>query len=143
MRIPLCEFHSLDDLFNFGRYKGLSLADVLDLNPSYVCWCVKHCTGVVIRLFEEVINQIQVAYPSFQMDALFESKRIDNLSRSSYIELDNLEEECDWWDSDNEWFESYTYERHRGSWAQDVEGFSDNDIDIIFEGDPTAYWNID
>lgn len=31
----------------------------------------------------------------------------------------------------------------QGSWAQDVEGYSDDDIDTIFDGDPLAYWNID
>ena len=32
---------------------------------------------------------------------------------------------------------------YAGSWAQDVEGYSDDDIDTIFDGDPSAYWNID
>ena len=36
-----------------------------------------------------------------------------------------------------------TYERYNGSYAQDVEGWSDQDIDDVFEGDPEAYWNID
>lgn len=36
-----------------------------------------------------------------------------------------------------------TYERYNGSYAQDVEGWSDQDIDTVFEGDPEAYWNID
>ena len=30
-----------------------------------------------------------------------------------------------------------------GSYAQDVEGWSDDDIDEVFDGDPDAYWNID
>lgn len=36
-----------------------------------------------------------------------------------------------------------TYERYNGSYAQDVEGYSDDDIDTSFDGDPDAYWNID
>jgi hypoxanthine-guanine phosphoribosyltransferase len=36
-----------------------------------------------------------------------------------------------------------TYERYNGSYAQDVEGWSDQDIDEVFDGDPDAYWNID
>jgi len=39
--------------------------------------------------------------------------------------------------------ETPTYGRYAGSWAQDVEGYSDDDIDTIFDGDPSAYWNID
>ena len=35
------------------------------------------------------------------------------------------------------------YGRYRGSYAQDEMGYSDDDIDTIFDGDPSAYWNID
>ena len=35
------------------------------------------------------------------------------------------------------------YGRYRGSYAQDELGYSDDDIDTIFDGDPSAYWNID
>ena len=45
---------------------------------------------------------------------------------------------------DNDYFErEETYERYNGSYAQDVEGWSDQDIDDVFDGDPEAYWNID
>lgn len=40
-------------------------------------------------------------------------------------------------------YESQTYERYGGSYAQDEMGYSDDDIDTIFDGDPLAYWNID
>lgn len=33
--------------------------------------------------------------------------------------------------------------RYAGSYAQDIMGYTDDDIDIIFDGDPEAYWNID
>ena len=39
--------------------------------------------------------------------------------------------------------EERTYERYNGSYAQDVEGWSDQDIDAVFDGDPEADWNID
>ena len=39
--------------------------------------------------------------------------------------------------------ESHSYSRYSGSYAQDVMGYSDEDIDTIFEGDSSAYWNID
>lgn len=51
----------------------------------------------------------------------------------------------DEWDSseDYSYEEERTYERYNGSYAQDVEGWSDQDIDDVFDGDPDAYWNID
>lgn len=39
--------------------------------------------------------------------------------------------------------EKPTYDRYNGSYAQDEMGYSDDDIDTIFDGDPDAYWNID
>lgn len=46
-------------------------------------------------------------------------------------------------DEDDYYEEEKTYERYNGSYAQDVEGWSDQDIDDVFDGDPEAYWNID
>lgn len=40
-------------------------------------------------------------------------------------------------------YEESTYEKYGGSYAQDEMGYSDDDIDTIFDGDPMAYWNID
>ena len=34
-------------------------------------------------------------------------------------------------------------DEYAGTYAHDVEGYSDDDIDTIFDGDPDAYWNID
>ena len=44
--------------------------------------------------------------------------------------------------------EEYYYEEERtynynGSYAQDVEGWSNQDIDDVFDGDSDTYWNID
>ena len=39
------------------------------------------------------------------------------------------------------WYEDYEDE-YAGTYAHDVAGFSDEDIDSIFDGEPDAYWNI-
>ena len=39
--------------------------------------------------------------------------------------------------------ESDSYGEYSGSYAQDVEGWSDEMINDVFEGDPDLYWNID
>lgn len=46
-------------------------------------------------------------------------------------------------DNDDDDYGSVHYGRYKGSYAQDVEGYSDDDIDSIFDGEPDAYWNID
>lgn len=143
MSKPKCEFESIENQFNFGRYKGLSLADVLDINPSYIDWCVKYCTGVIFKLSDTVIEEIKIAYPNFIMDAFFDSRRIGSLSQEDYDDYDG-QNDYDSVDDDSLCnYDSPTYDRYSGSWAQDVEGYSDDDIDTIFDGDPSAYWNID
>lgn len=42
-----------------------------------------------------------------------------------------------------DYYEEEHYGRYRGSYAQDVEGWSDDLIDDVFCGEPEAYWNID
>ena len=44
-------------------------------------------------------------------------------------------------DSDN--YEIRTYEDHNDSYAQEYGGYSDQEINNIFDGDPDFYWNID
>jgi hypothetical protein len=43
----------------------------------------------------------------------------------------------------NDFEENNTFENYKGSYAQEIEGYSDQDIDDIFDGDPDMYWNID
>lgn len=62
-------------------------------------------------------------------------------SHSTYYEpeYDNNDgyEYCDGYDNEE------TYDCYHGSYVQDVEDWSDQDIDDVFDGDPEAYWNID
>lgn len=76
-----CEFDSIEDTFNFGRYNGLSLADVLDFDIQYFDWCVKFCTGVEILVHDSVMEQIRAAYPNFVIDNVFEENRKLHLYR--------------------------------------------------------------
>lgn len=64
---------------------------------------------------------------------------VKSISEKSYNTKDDKnEEDCYSWPE-----EKPSYGRYAGSWAQDEEGYSDDDIDTIFDGDPDAYWNID
>lgn len=140
----VCEFETIEDKFNFGKYRDLTLADVLDINPSYVEWCINKCDGVDILLNYSAISQIKTAYPEIPITNQFENlcqQRIDN-----YWEAYN--EECDQFNAAQEFkckcnYQEDNFGRYAGSYAQDEMGYSDDDIDTIFDGDPSAYWNID
>lgn len=45
--------------------------------------------------------------------------------------------------NDSNYYDEPHYDKYAGTYAQDVAGFSDEEIDIIFDGEPDAYWNID
>lgn len=66
------------------------------------------------------------------------------LEENEYFQCDNYEivdEIID--DYDNVYFSDETYGQYRGTYAQDVEGLSDDFINDVLEGEPLAYWNID
>lgn len=75
-----------------------------------------------------------------------EERGIWNKSSSVYRaifdddECDEYEENYDAYTYDSD---EPTYDRYNGSYAQDEMGYSDDDIDTIFDGDPSACWNID
>lgn len=140
MKKPVCQFETIEDHFNFGRYNGLTLADVLEINPSYIEWCVKKCDGVYFLIENNAITQIKIAYPEFPLSEEFINKcqqRIDDY-------YDDYNEMCDKFNSAQEdnYYEN-SYGRYAGSYVQDEMGYSDDNIDTIFDGAPDAYWNID
>ena len=55
----------------------------------------------------------------------------------------HYDDERDWGSSPYYDDEPRTYDCYNGSYAQDVEGWSDQMIDDVLDGDPDAYWNID
>lgn len=51
------------------------------------------------------------------------------------------DDDCEGYDDDE--YAAEHYEEFAGTYAQDVAGFSDEDIYDVFDGQPDAYWNID
>lgn len=135
----IVEFTSLESRFTFGRHKGLNLADVMDLDPQYLNWCITHIDEFLLH--DDALEQIQIAYPEFHITPEFERCRQENYAAyySEPEDTDSSSYEPDWCCEREE----PTYERYCGTYAQDVAGYSDDDIDTIFDGEPDAYWNID
>ena len=61
------------------------------------------------------------------------------------VEIDD----CNSYDEQEDYYDEYDdseerhYEEFAGTYAQEVAGYSDEDIYDIFDGNPEAYWNID
>lgn len=73
-----------------------------------------------------------------------EEKGTWDKNSSTYRDIydDNEYNDDDDYDDYSHDYEEPTYDRYNGSYAQDEMGYSDDDIDTIFDGDPEAYWNI-
>ncbi len=103
------------------------------------------------------ISQLLIDYIEHYEDSKIKSHPIDyeedrgvwtdgmSIMADIYPDVSDMEdygynEYCDdtYYDDDGS-----TYGRYAGSYAQDEMGYSDEDIDIIFDGEPDAYWNID
>lgn len=89
---------------------------------------------------EEIVEYAQIDY----------NKELGNWKDSmEIISTDNDDEYYDEEYEDDSYYNRSDYEnrptygRYSGSYAQDEMGYSDDDIDTIFDGDPDAYWNID
>ena len=127
-------FEDIGSEFQFGKYVGLPLYYVIEENPSYIYWCVNNINDFAISPI--TLKQIRELFPLFIITLNF-SRHVSTLDE--YLEDYDDEYDKEWHPSE----EKPTYERYGGSYAQDVMGYSDDDIDTIFDGDPLAYWNID
>ena len=113
--------------------------DVLLNDPTYIYWCANNIMEFGIHT--DVIKQIREIDPSIILPVILERVIYD---------WDEEDEEEDYYEDyydepyeNNSYMDEPTYERYNGSYAQDEMGYSDDEIDIIFDGDPSAYWNID
>ena len=131
----------LDDKFHFGKFTGCTFAEVVEYNPEYISWVLENVSGSMCVFGDSVIEELRLIFPHFEISPSFEAMRNQRIA-----EFENLEDE-DYEEFDNRSFyddcESPTYGRYAGSYAKDEMGYSDDDIDTIFDGDPDAYWNID
>lgn len=128
-------FEALYDTFKFGEYKTLSLEEVLILHPDYLNWCISNISD--FQISQDVLDEIKCFFPNYIIPLSIKDHIIKE-DKSNYDWVADLyESECQY-----NYLEQH-YDRYQGSWAQDIEGYSDEDIDTIFDGDPNAYWNID
>lgn len=138
-------FYHLSDVFKFGAYKGLTLSDVIDTETNYIYWCLKNIREFILT--DSVMEEIHRIYPGKYDSLQFEKQRLANIEycHITYSEaFENEGTEYNEYFNDDSWeIEQPTYGRYAGSYAQDEMGYSDDDIDTIFDGDPFAYWNID
>ena len=132
------KIYNCTDTISFGKFAGRTIESVWMEDPSYIKWCLANLEH--FKLSSEAESALQEIKPY-------------DLSEVSKSIIDTEEEPVsDPYDynydvRDDEWQEDdgreRSFGRYAGSYAQDVEGWSDEDIDDVFDGDPDNYWNID
>lgn len=131
------KFYNLDTEFTFGKYEGKTVREILEIQPAYLDWCAINLDHFYIS--EEVIEEIKVSYSDFKISEEGVNKLNEKYEQWEG-EQEDYEEEYDDYDDYNE---RESYGKYAGSYAQDVEGLSDDFIDDVLDGEPDAYWNID
>ncbi len=128
------KFYDLNSVFMFGKNKGKTLREVLDHQASYINWCAINVDFFYIA--ELTIEDIKKVKPNFYLTKEAIQKLADKFNKYKQKIIQEIESDIDI-DS------GLTFEKYNGSYAQDVEGWSDQDIDEVFGRDPLMYWNID
>lgn len=131
-------FNSIYDPFLFGKYYYRTLFEILCEDKSYFYWCINNLPNFFIS--HEALQQIRDIFPKIIIPFSFVGHVTDNPWSYNDDEVYNPDNNHD---EQYDYNESETFDRYNGSWAQDEMGYSDDDIDTIFDGDPSAYWNID
>ena len=117
----------------------------MTFNPDYVDWVVKNVNGRICIIEDSAIQEMKLIFPNLIITEEFERYRMMRIYEYEGVINDDYDDGYDdeYDDSYNSFSEKPTYGRYAGTYAQDEIGYSDDDIDTIFDGDPSAYWNID
>lgn len=130
--------------YSFADLLYIALGQSPEVRESV--WRVNGEVSQFICDYEQVVKSNERNICSKPLDESEEVGTWDDNS-STYRDIYDGEDNDEYEDGD---FDNYsseqeepTYDRYNGSYAQDEMGYSDDDIDTIFDGDPNAYWNID
>ena len=129
------KFYTLDTEFTFGKYEGKIVKEVLKIQPAYLDWCAINLDHFYIS--DETITEIKEIKPDFTISEEGKQKLAEKFSI-----WENEHQQKDYDDYDD-YDRRESYGQYAGSYAQDVEGLSDDFINDVLDGDPDAYWNID
>ena len=134
--------YDLDDKIAFGKYEGKTIQEILNWDAQYLHWCIQNLESFGLSAAAMGVAKTKASF--FANVETVNDVRIEH----GITQKRRLEREQEWEDSqDDYYYEEDFYPEHygeyAGTYAQDVEGLSDEFIDDVLGGDPDAYWNID
>lgn len=130
-------FYDLNSTFTFGKFKGKTLNEVIEIQPSYIDWCAINLGHFCIAY--EDMKKIRKFAPDFRMSKEGQQSIIEKITEWDKDRLDEEENEQNAkMESDKADYDDGIRSKYNGAY-----GYSDDAIDSAFEGDPENYWNID
>ncbi|MDC1266637.1 hypothetical protein N8Z75_01535 [Crocinitomicaceae bacterium] len=127
------KLYNLNTTFDFGMYNGDNLSDVVAEFPGYIRWCLINVNWFVIDQAE-----FDEEFPEMSWSPTFR-----DAAERKWNQLVGYETTIDLNDDDVDYYERDSYGEYAGTYAQDMEGLSDDFINDVLGGEPDAYWNID
>lgn len=137
----VCYIYDLDDKIAFGKHEGKTIQEILDCDAQYIYWCINNLESFGISA--DAMKAAKAKVITFGAVEKVNAERINcGTTQKRRLERQKArEEECyDYYEED---FYPQHYGAYAGTYAQDVEGLSDEFIEDALGGDPDAYWNID
>ncbi|QED38991.1 hypothetical protein FK178_15260 [Antarcticibacterium arcticum] len=116
------KIYYLDTCFNFGKYEGKTLEEVISIQPDYINWCI--------------LNLDHFLVDEDQLEEFLEINTSFFLSKNALMKLEIKWDEYDFNDRSS-------YGSEETEWANDVQDYDDW-LNTEFGDDAgTAYWNMD
>ena len=114
----------------FGKFKGKSVGEVLDLSPSYIDWCMREVDRFVLS--ESVLESIRKSHPRCRFSSVAIQKQAEKLQAQALAAEEQAEAE-----SAAEWEDEYRSD-DLDSYCGDSEDF--RYMDMVGE-DAIVAWN--
>lgn len=96
--------------------------------------------------FEKINNVKYIPEYGFFIPNISENELMNNFGHyldENFIKQIEINVEDHNFDPYDDYYERESFGQYEGSYAQDIEGLSDDFINDVLDGDPDAYWNID
>lgn len=136
--------------------KSSSIIKIHDFNEfsgfdSFIRWLTELKSGqygnIDIDAIEVAISKAIENVDKEYINYLYEKKYLVHKGETINTQLSqyckNLCDSIDYLRYRDSLYEDDRFHNFQGTYAQDEMGYSDDDIDTIFDGDPSAFWNID
>ena len=92
------KYYSLKSVFTFGKFNGLSLEKILQIQPSYINWCLGNLDHFYIPMEDQIA--IKILYNEFVLNedkmSFEDDEDYDDFDCESHYEADSYEDFTDW-----------------------------------------------